>query len=156
MTLGDMLVPNKFGTMPMVWIPGIGMINRYTDHIAKWTKSNGATELLDLDMPIKMSANGVHVHMSDIRHRGLVALKMYMQPLTAETMLIHQAIQPIKEVYLAGDGLFLTGDYSNLIEQDLKLNVDGTGWYMSYNETVPVVTYVEDILYRLDLQGKLP
>lgn len=52
----------------------------------------------------------------------------------------------------------------NLILHVTKLNKfrqvrileNGDGWIHMENEWQPVTFYMEDILYRLDLQGKLP
>ena len=38
----------------------------------------------------------------------------------------------------------------------IRILDSGEGWLLIRDNWVPVTFYVEDILYRLDLQGKLP
>lgn len=39
-------------------------------------------------------------------------------------------------------------------ETRIRILPDGTGWVLLSNESYPAVFYMEDILYRLDLQNK--
>lgn len=43
-------------------------------------------------------------------------------------------------------------------EEDTPIRIldSGEGWILIRNNWVPVTFYLDDILYRLDLQGKLP
>lgn len=43
----------------------------------------------------------------------------------------------------------------HLFKTQCRILDDGTGWVLYVNEWIPATFYLEDILYRLDLQGKL-
>ena len=153
MTLEDVFQPNKFGTVPMLIIPGIGY-GMLDDGYVKLSVTEGrlsSSTILPLDTVVHKTAS-TYV----IEHELLNAYYYYIEhlvPLTAEQYLISNAVEPIKDVIMTTDSTariltFTTEMLENMLD-------DGTGWIKYFEEMIPVTYYVEDILYRLDLQGKL-
>ena len=153
MTLEDLMKPNKFGTVPMLIIPGIGygIVN---DNYLKLNVAEGNLSehtLIPLTTSISKTVTGYiinHEQLSKYYYRI-----EYNLPLTSEQYLINNAVDGIKEI------LVTTGNAVHTFfatEEKLAGRLDdGTGWMDFGYGLEPVTYYVEDILYRLDLQGKL-
>lgn len=153
MTLSDIMKPNKFGTVPMLLIVGLGLgvfengMVRIRSGIA-----NISTELLPLSTEAKLYDNST-VYVNHPELMGYTIRLVHWVKLTPENRLIHQAIEPIYTVHIEAE-TYMSNRVATEELMDKAMN-DGTGWVnMGYGEE-PVTFYVEDILYRLDLQGKL-
>lgn len=151
MTLRELFVPNKFGTIPIINIYAVGTIiyNQlgYAD-----LYYDSSHKIIDLDTCIDNKGEGkIKVLHPDIKK--YVCEYVYLLPMTPENYLVNNAIKPIEHSKCLYDGI--------LIEKKLTqhaidtLHDDGSGWVEIYGELKPVTFYVEDILYRLDLQDKL-
>ena len=153
MTLEDVFQPNKFGTIPMLIIPGVGY-GVLADGYIKVTALEGKLfecTILPLDTAVTVKGDVIR-----IEHSLLGSFYYYIDylvPLTAEQYLINRAVDPIRKVLITTNQSAFTRSFEpEMLENMLD---DGTGWIQHGDETVPVTFYVEDILYRLDLQGKL-
>ena len=153
MTLEDLMKPNKFGTVPMLIIPGVGY-GVVTDNYLKLNVAEGhLTEcrLLPLTTTVGDLGDGY-----TINHEQLIKYYYnleYNLPLTSEQYLINNAVDGIKEILVTCSNMAYT---FTATEEKLAGRLDdGTGWMDFGYGMEPVTYYVEDILYRLDLQGKL-
>lgn len=153
MTLRELFVPNKFGTMPIIDVLGIGHIAFTKEGYCCLKVDKEESVLLDLDTKVRQSINNSYLYVELDRVKELTSKLRYVVPLTPENYLIHNAIKPIKEVMCINDGTVFNRPLTEDVMQNLR--DDGSGWVERYDELVPVTFYIEDILYRLDLQGKL-
>lgn len=151
MTLRDLFVPNKFGTIPIIDIYAIGTVGYnplgYAD--LYYARSH---KIIDLDTRITVKPDRrVRVLHPDIeKYNGEYT---YLLAMTPENYLVNNAVEPIERVKCLHDGILFE---KNLTQHILDtLHDDGSGWAEIRAEIKPVTFYVEDILYRLDLQGKL-
>lgn len=153
MTLEDLMKPNKFGTVPMLIIPGIGY-GIVTDNYLKLNVAEGhlaECRLIPLTTPVSDVGNECTIY-----HKELIKYYYnlgYYLPLTSEQYLINNAVDGIKEILVTCSDAVYT---CIATEEKLAGRLDdGTGWMDFGYGMEPATYYVEDILYRLDLQGKL-
>lgn len=151
MTLRDLFVPNKFGTIPIIDIYAIGTVGYnplgYAD-----LYYDSSHKIIDLDTRITVKPDRrVRVLHPDVeKYNGEYT---YLLAMTPENYLVNNAVEPIERVKCLHDGILFE---KNLTQHILDtLHDDGSGWAEIRAEIKPVTFYVEDILYRLDLQGKL-
>lgn len=151
MTLRDLFVPNKFGTIPIIDIYAIGTVGYnplgYAD-----LYYDSSHKIIDLDTRITVKPDcRVRVLHPDVeKYNGEYT---YLLAMTPENYLVNNAVEPIERVKCIHDGILFE---KNLTQHILDtLHDDGSGWAEIRAEIKPVTFYVEDILYRLDLQGKL-
>lgn len=151
MTLEEIMKPNKFGTVPMIHFVGVGL-GILKDGYVEVTLSNRPTEFLRLSTEIRLY-NSDYLDINDKELKGYSTKLVHWVPLTPEQILINSAIEPLKSVYVVTER---TTTIHRATDQLLAgLLNDGTGWIDFGYGTEPATFYVEDILYRLDLQGKL-
>ena len=144
MTLNDVFQPNKFGTMPTIAIYGVGMITKHNEHFAI-LDSGTETKLIPLTAKVTKNARSNSLVVEGVESYFMHI--MYLIPLTAENLLIRNAVGCNEPVLIHGYHYGL-GEHSM---ESIELLANGTGWYQGH----PVNVFIEDILYRLDLQGKL-
>lgn len=151
MTLEEIMKPNKFGTVPMIHFVGVGL-GILKDGYVEVTISNRPTEFLRLSTEIRLY-DSVYLDINHKDLKGYGTKLVHWVPLTPEQILINSAIEPLKSVYVVTERTTTTHRATDQLLAGL-LN-DGTGWIDFGYGTEPATFYVEDILYRLDLQGKL-
>lgn len=156
MLLYDLLKPNKYGTMPMFDIYGVGHI--FMEEGVAYLKWNydQETYIIDPQQTIERSSHmqnalGFYVetfiNMPAASRQGDVELKLvYLKEATAEERLIKDAVSPNEPYYKIRNNVLES------VHKPHKILANGTGWDAFNN---PVTYYVEDILYRLDLQQEL-
>ena len=156
MLLYDLLKPNKYGTVPMFDIFGVGYI--YSKDGVAYLKWNNDPEnyIIDPQQTIEPSQHtknkfGYYIETFSVSPRserqGYVELRLvYLKVATAEERLIKEAASPDEPYYYMNNNVL-----RNIIKPH-KILANGTGWDSSGN---PVTYYIEDILYRLDLQQEL-
>ena len=149
MTLHDVFKPNKYDTVPTIVLLGVGHIRKINDCFARLTLDGSVDELIDLETEAKLiDTKGIRIN-HPVTMSYSICIE-YLVPLTPEYYLIHNAIEPITHAWMLTksdcDVFRLTPE---IIE---RLQPDGSGW--RYGE--PANFFAQDILYRLDLQGKLP
>ena len=152
MTLRELLIPNKYGTTPIIDILGIGVISYNPKGYAELKGVFYESAMLDLDTKCEMYDNN-YVNISSGRIDHLTALIRHVVPLTPENYLINSAIQPITDIRYIQDGVMRVTKLTPRILDNL--HDDGSGWINVLGEPEAVTFYIEDILYRLDLQGEL-
>ena len=156
MLLYDLLKPNKYGTIPMFDIYGVGHIYLEGDAaFVKWINDK-ESYYIDREQQLEKSsvvynADGYYVdcltNMPSTARQGYIELGLvYLKVATAEERLIKEAAYPDKPYYYMNNNVLW-----DTIKPH-KILPNGTGWDSSGN---PVTYYVEDILYRLDLQQEL-
>ena len=150
MTLEDIMKPNKFGTVPSIHFVSVGMGKLVGEYVYV-TIVNSITEYVPLTTEIIMSGDTVTLMHPVLA--GYTSKLVYWVPLTADQILIHNAIQPLNRVIVTTDNYTTTLKATDEVLSGLL--DDGTGWVNLGYGTEPASFYVEDILYRLDLQGKL-
>ena len=151
MTLRELFVPNKFGTVPIIDILGIGSVMYDPVGYANFYLS-GYHKIIDLDTKVIIKdRTRLKVIHPDIQRFNSDYL--YLVPMTPENYLVHNAIKPLNTVRCMYEGT-LKGKHLTQHMID-TLHDDGSGWAEVHGELVPVTFYIEDILYRLDLQDKL-
>lgn len=151
MTLRDLFVPNKFGTIPILWIPAVGTVSKMNDNLAKVTL-RGIDNYIDLDTDIDIKGSK-HVTVNTEPCKNLICQIRYLVPLNAENRLILNALGIKEKLYIVSNtNAYQLERATNEYLDAIKLQADGTAWN---SKGIPVSIYIEDILYRLDLQGKL-
>lgn len=153
MTLEDVFKPNKFGTIPIIRISGVGSIMKYSDTHAKCMVMSREDLYLPLKCEVVLSKrlsdfeDSVSVRYEDYPElSGYVMYLTYLKQATAAERLIAQAInKPYRKFILNKVGIF-----SSILDF-YEILPNGTGWLNGE----PVTYYLDDILYRLDLQQKL-
>ena len=153
MTLEDLMKPNKFGTVPMLIIPGIGY-GVVTDNYLKLNVADGTLAehaLIPLTTSVIALGDGYAINHEELI-KYYYRLEYYL-PLTSEQYLINNAVNGIKEILVTCSNMAYT--FTTTEEKLAGRLDDGTGWMDFGYGMEPVTYYVEDILYRLDLQGKL-
>lgn len=152
MTLQDIMKPNKFGTMPMLHFTFVGTAKLVGEFVEVKLRNMEINEYLPLDTEVVVSGNDtitIRYPMLD----GYTVRLVHWLPLTPDQFLIHQAIEPIKEVCIETN---VCTAWRKATESLLAgILDDGTGWIDMGYGLEPATFYIEDILYRLDLQGKL-
>lgn len=151
MTLRELFVPNKYGTTPILWIPTMGTVSKMNDSLAK-VSIKGFDNFIDLNVAIEIRGSK-HVTLTTDPYKNLTCQIKYLVPLNVENRLILNALGTKERLYIISN----TSAYSlnHTLEEYLKvikLQEDGTAWN---SKGEPVSIYIEDILYRLDLQSKL-
>ena len=156
MLLYDLLKPNKYGTMPMFDIYGVGHI--FMEEGVAYLKWNYDKEsyIIDPQQTIVQSCRTQNItgsyietflNMPATARQGDVELRLvYLKVATTEERLIKEAVAPDDAYYYMSNNVLWN------ISKPHKILANGTGWDYSGN---PVTYYVEDILYRLDLQQEL-
>ena len=153
MTLEDIFKPNQYGTIPIIVISGIGTIIKYSDTHARCKVKNRPTVYVPLtceavtNMQIVTNKICVSIYFNECVELSQYAMYLsYVKQATIEERLIAQAIGEPYTIYV--------------LEQDGKLSKvsifykvlhNGSGWFGGK----PVTYFIDDILYRLDLQQKL-
>lgn len=151
MTLRDLFVPNKFGTIPILWIPASGTVSKMNNNLAK-VILKGIANYIDLDTDIDIAGSN-HVTVNTDPYKNLTCQIKYLVPLNAENRLILNALETVKKLYIVSSVSVYHIEHA--VDEYLaavKLQADGTAWD---GKGEPISLYIEDILYRLDLQGKL-
>ena len=151
MTLRELFVPNKFGTVPMIHFVGVGL-GILKDGYVEVTISNRSTKFLNLGTEVSLY-NSSYLYINDKELKEYSTKLVHWVPLTPEQILINSAIEPLKSVCVVTERLTTTRQATDNLLAELL--IDGTGWIDIGYGTEPATFYVEDILYRLDLQGKL-
>lgn len=153
MTLRELFIPNKYGTIPIIDILGIGTITYNPEGYATLRTTHTPEHcIVSLDTTYTKNMDSyLVVQLEDIRN--LTSMCRYLVPMTPENYLIHNAIKPIASVFCLYNGTLVAKSLSQYMVDNL-LN-DGSGWTTIHGEQVPVTFYIADILYRLDLQGEL-
>lgn len=151
MTLRELFVPNKFGTVPMIHFVGVGL-GILKDGYVEVTMSNRSTKFLNLGTEVRLY-NSDYLDINDKELKEYTTKLVHWVPLTPEQILINSAIEPLKSVSVVTERLTTTRRATDNLLAGLL--IDGTGWIDIGYGTEPATFYVEDILYRLDLQGKL-
>lgn len=151
MTLRDLFVPNKFGTIPIIEVYAIGTVIYNPIGYAD-LYNDSSHKIIDLDTCITIK----HDRRLRVLHPDIEKYNCeyaYLIAMTPENYLVNSAIEPIEKVKCLHDGIL----YEKYLTQRVldTLHDDGSGWAEIRAEIKPVTFYVEDILYRLDLQGKL-
>ena len=153
MTLEDIFKPNQYGTIPIIVIPGIGTVTKYSDTHAKCQTVDKQTVFISLTCETTTSTdirtNKLYVIIHSKEYEELYQYAMYVlyvKQATAEERLIAQAIgEPYTIYVLEQDGKL------SKIPALYKVLPNGSGWF----DGKPVTYFIDDILYRLDLQQKL-
>lgn len=153
MTLEDVFKPNQYGTIPIIVISGIGTVTKYSDTHARCQVKNRQTVYVPLtceafmNMQIVTNKICVSIYFNEYVELSQYAMYLsYVKQATAEERLIAQAIgEPYTIYVLEQDGKL------SKIPAFYKVLPNGSGWY----DGKPVTYYLDDILYRLDLQQKL-
>lgn len=155
MNLKDIFIPNKFGTLPIIDIVGIGNLS-LTDAgffklmlIGDDTKYLKAEEVEDV-ITLSERVNGkIFAYTKGIEYYADIR---YLKQATSDEMLIANAL---------GENYNLFYEYDGVLDMVLPrhkhtLMTNGTGWiHVGEPDALPCNFYIEDLLYRLDLQGKL-
>lgn len=149
MTLEDIFKPNQYGTMPIIRISDVGSIIKYSDTHAKCMVMNREDLYLPLKCEVAISkrlSDFVSIKYEDYPELARYAMYLtYLKQATAEERLIAQAIgEPYAIYVLEQDGKL------SKVSAFYKILPNGSGWYAGK----PVTYYLDDILYRLDLQQK--
>lgn len=151
MTLRDLFVPNKFGTIPILWINASGTVIKANDNLAKVTLK-GIAKYIDLDTDIDI-AGSKHVTVNAEPCKNLICQIRYLVPLNVENRLILNALGTKERLYIiARASVYYLYNTTDEYLAAVRLQEDGSAWN---SRGEPVSLYIEDILYRLDLQGKL-
>lgn len=152
MTLEDVFKPNQYGTIPIIVILGVGTVTKYSDTHARCQVKNRHTVCVPLTCKavtnMQVITNKVSVSIYFDEYVELSQYDMYLsyvKQATAEERLIAQAIgEPYAMYALDQDGKL------SKVSAFYKVLPNGSGWY----DGNPVTYYLDDILYRLDLQQK--
>ena len=149
-TLEKLLVPNSYGTEPVLDIPKIGHIKKSNNGYIEFLGRSGSRTL---DSNIEVSAytygKGI-LSVGDEKLKGYNARLRYLRVATAEERIIASALDSNAELYYVGaDNLFRTVNLR--CYHEILLN--GTGWL---SEAEAVTFYFNDLLHELDLKDKLP
>lgn len=151
MTLRDLFVPNKFGTIPILWITAAGTIIKANDNLAKVTLK-GIANYIDLDTDIDILGSN-HVTVNADPYKNLTCQIKYLVPLNVENRLILNALGTKERLYiLSSNSVYYLYNTTDAYLTAVRLQEDGSAWN---SRGEPISLYIEDILYRLDLQGKL-
>lgn len=162
MTLEELMKPNKYGTTPMLDILEVGSIthNEY-GYLVQLDGTQPEYLRKSTAVRHKLVAYGKHTFPEEIvkiDNPALSAYGMYLKYLklaTPEERLFVSAVEgPTLTYYYYYNGvLYCTTTPINIMPS-------GTGWVSGTRhgelDPIPVTFYLEDILYRLDLQGELP
>lgn len=162
MTLEELMKPNKYGTAPMLDIVGIGSIT-HNEYGYLMQLDGTQPEYLRKSTAVhhKLVAYGKLVSPEEnvkIDNPTLSAYGMYLKYLklaTPEERVFVSAVEgstPTYYYYYNGI-LYCTTTPINIMP-------NGTGWISGIKhgelDPIPVTFYLEDILYRLDLQDEVP
>ena len=153
MTLEDIFKPNQYGTIPIIVISGIGTVTKYSDTHARCQVEDRPTVYVPLTSEVTVVTNertnrvDVCIHFDDYIELSQYAMYvLYVKQATAEERLIAQAIgEPYTIYVLEQEGIL------SKIPALYKVLPNGSGWF----DGKPVTYFIDDILYRLDLQQKL-
>lgn len=163
MDLRDVLTPNQYGTVPTLVTGNARRLRRVGDQMMIDTVHGVQS------MPL--STEVVHDMRWGLRILGeqnnWVVSKLYIVPANSENFLIHNAIIGTKAFeglacethikYMEFKGEFRPASYLDNGRYSFRVLDDGTGWIHvqgSSDDPIPATFYFDDILYRLDLQGK--
>ena len=153
MTLEDIFKPNQYGTIPIIVISGIGTVTKYSDTHARCQVKNRPTVYVPLtceavtNMQVVTNKLSVSIYFNECVELSQYAMYLsYIKQASAEERLIAQAIgEPYTIYVLEQDGKL------SKVSALYKVLPNGSGWF----DGKPVIYYLDDILYRLDLQQKL-
>ena len=156
MTLEDIMKPNKYGTMPMLHVMGVCLYRLDGNFLKSSHHIIGG--MLPLDTAVNVTGtssrdNNIFDVENPILSRYIIEL-VYWIPLTADQILLSKTLCPggvDVRVELQHEILYVPLDK---IDMGLLLD-DGSGWLDTDRGIEPASFYIEDILYRLDLQDKV-
>ena len=165
MTLEDIIVTNKFGNYPVLYVPGICVLERVIINNMVYMHALNHKDMTGEYLPITTEIEVLYefknptikiLDVSSKFYNYFINLAHYVRA-TAENRLITQAFNKTVEYIIADSkGTLITNmppaSYVKILGDGSYIS---TGYIASENTSVGFI-YIEDILYRLDLQGKVP
>ena len=165
MTLEDIIVTNKFGNYPVLNVPGICVLERVIInnmvymHALNHKSMTGEYLPITTEIEVLYEFENLIIKILDASSKfyGYFIHLVHYVRATAENRLITQALNKTVEYIIAdSNGTLVT---NRPPASYVKILGDGSYISTGYNasEIMSVgFIYMEDILYRLDLQGKVP
>lgn len=154
MDIDDIMKPNKYGTQPIIDLYGFGSIVKQNNHylLTYYFQESCLYSKDDFYIAVQDMPNViVSVYSDKAELNRMVGEVRYLKQATAEERLIAQAIDGNNiEYYINIDGVY------RRTEEPHRILPNGTGWVLYRGLEHPATFYIDDILYRLDLQGELP
>lgn len=164
MLLGDLLVPNQFGNTPILHLPGNGILTVFQEKYAKFINSG---VLVDLNNRVRVISKPddldlwISIQMEDytpeVFKNRYVRVMQYVL-LTPEQYVINTTLNSNGPVLVSNK---VTGTDSGMVSMSQimteSISSDGSCLVAFGDDSHPMLAtaFVEDILYRLDLQNKV-